>query len=231
MKLAIVLVILFVVGGTYLVFVNGEQPIQSVNESERDIKKPYNDEPPVSQIHSSELPINSEASLSRQIQTPVEMNEALLARLGIPLYDRQGLPLSDSKKQELVNSLALQRLVYEVGKDVFSERVDELISSEDVDEEWAQEAKESLGEWYGADERGENVDVFSECYSSVCYMDISAPSSQFIWEHMPNLRRWGTETLPGFLPMAYSAPTGNEFNRVYFFRDSFDPTDIGASPY
>lgn len=233
MRIALFLGVLIAAGGLYLTFNNGDHAASPIDEPahsfepERSVKDSIDGELRVPMSSVGDIPPGVDMKSSTPTDVPAETIENLLKKRGIPLFDSQGLPLSESRMLELRKTLMLRDLRFEVGNDEFGKRVDDLISSESVDQEWAQGANQDLYEWFDMDG---STDNFGECLSSVCYIDISATSSEYISQYMPRLRQWGHESVPGFLPMIYSYPTGDEFNRIYFFRDTFDPIDIGASP-
>jgi hypothetical protein len=225
MKLLLILTVFAVAGVGYLVMIkDGES---SSDDQDREVLNP------------NQVTLNdSEDSRHRQTEDDKLMT---IAETTSPILDDPfdtGLSESDNRSNESPvityvdpfqedhsRSKALQSLFVR-GPARFGEQVDAFILTESVDEEWAPAAKELIDDWYGDVEGTSGSQYFSECLASVCYMDISASFTEFLRVHRPRLERWISEPLPGFLAKVYSVPTGSEYHRVYFFRDSFNPNDL-----
>jgi len=233
-KAPLILLVLVVTGGLVVLFVGGDEPERLPRGSVGD-EFILRDVEPIAEKSSTVETVQSSSSGSI-VDNPKQLDrgtieasenelERTLRERGIPLFDSQGLPLSEVQMLGLLKTLNLRDLRLEIGAKSFGQRIDDFLLTEEVDQDWANAAMPQINAWLQTDD---NVVRFGECFSSVCYLDVSTTSSKFMADIAPQLRQWGQDPVPGFLPMLYSYPVGQDFNRVFFFRDSFDPGAIGA---
>jgi len=113
-----------------------------------------------------------------------------------------------------------------IGPEQLGERLDEIMYHSEVDPSWAPTAELQVKEWISKVIGNPSYLVNSECVSQVCFVDTEMPFIEFkVALSAVNRNKIG-HVGRGFLSHHIIVPVGENYFRTYFFRDTFEPSDL-----
>ena len=113
-----------------------------------------------------------------------------------------------------------------IGPKLLGERLDEFMSRSEVDAEWAPDAEARVAEWSAEDFGDPSYLANSKCVSQVCFVDVEMPILDFVISKNAFDRDKIVYVEAGFLPGPISVRAGENYIRMYFFRDTFEVSNL-----
>lgn len=113
------------------------------------------------------------------------------------------------------------RLMFNQSPRGFAQKADNYLSQGLRDDHWSPIVETDLTEWFGS-ELGEGDELFVECVSDACYMDLYVSTVDFIKIHLMRARQWSPAESNSLLPTRLYVRDGRDYYRFYFFRVTFD---------
>ena len=122
-------------------------------------------------------------------------------------------------------SLQLVHMYEEDAKEFFG-RIETYISAQDLNGDWADTAEREITKWISDGVPDDSATRHVQCISDVCYVDLFVPAERFNKSYRNWLQDWRSGRPADFLPSLFFVKAGDDFYRVYVFRESFDPRSL-----